>query len=58
MKKCCYFCKSSNNLYKYFDERFPICHNCFKVFLTAGLLKEAGDDLWHFCDDKIAEILC
>ena len=37
---------------------FPICHNCFKVFLTAGLLKEAGDDLWHFRDDKISEILC
>ena len=59
MKKCgCYFCKSSNSLYKYFDERFPIYNNCFKTFLTAGLLREESDDLWHFRDDKILEILC
>lgn len=57
MKKC-YFCKKSNDLYKYFDERFLICHECFNVFLKAGLLKEGSDDLWYFYDDKTGELLC
>lgn len=57
MKKC-YFCEKSNDLYKHFDERFPICYNCFSVFLKAGLLKEGQDDLWHFYDNDLGEILC
>ena len=57
MKKC-YFCKKSNDLYKYFDVRFPICHCCFRAFLKAGLLKEGRDDLWHFYDKDLEEILC
>ncbi len=57
MKKC-YFCKKSFDLYEQFDECFPICHNCFRIFLMAGLLKECSDDMWHFKDDKVSEILC
>lgn len=57
MRKC-YFCKKPNDLYEEFDECFPICHKCFRIFLKAGLLKEGPDDLWHFKDDKMSEILC
>lgn len=57
MKKC-YFCKKSSDLYEQFDECFPICYKCFRTFLMAGLLKECSDDMWHFKDDKVSEILC
>lgn len=58
MKKRCYLCNKSNDLYEYFDESFPICHKCFNMLLRAGLLKEGQDDLWHFINDEVRKLLC
>ena len=57
MKKKCYLCNKSNDLYENFDECFPICHKCFNMLLRAGLLKEGPDDMWYFINDKVRKLL-